>query len=143
MPSFSADLNPELIEEEKKKAKESRRHSVISSLLRAEKEKVKYRKPKDLDRSYQDELRRLELAEERRKRQMEMLERIKNRRMSEFAQQNDDGSPHFEDCEYKPLRCFQHHQLERFYCLAFYSTTPPKNICDLQYFIRNFFSFLF
>ena len=99
IPSFSTDLNPELIEEEKKKAKETRRQSVITGLIKAESQKAKWRKP-ELDKSYEDELRRQELAEERRKRQMEMLERIRNRKMDELALQEDDGSPHFEDCKY-------------------------------------------
>ena len=99
IPSFSADLNPELIEEEKKKAKETRRQSVITGLIKAESQKAKWRKP-EIDKSYEDELRRQELAEERRKRQMEMLERIRNRKMDELALQEDDGSPHFEDCKY-------------------------------------------
>ena len=111
IPSFSADLNPELIEEEKKKAKETRRQSVITGLIKAESQKAKWRKP-ELDKSYEDELRRQELAEERRKRQMEMLERIRNRKMDELALQEDDGSPHFEDCKYHSQQGL--HRLEKY-----------------------------
>ena len=59
----------------------------------------KWRKPGQIDSSYADELRRLELAEERRKRQMEMFDRLKNRRQTLNGDYDDDGSPNFEDCK--------------------------------------------
>ncbi|XP_060607634.1 glutamic acid-rich protein-like isoform X2 [Ruditapes philippinarum] len=101
LPVLSGDLNPELIEKEKKERKENKRKSVLASLIGSEKTIKKWRKPGHLDSSYADELRRLELAEERRKRQMEMFERLKNRRVSNFSDAFDDGSPRFEDCKIK------------------------------------------
>ena len=38
---------------------------------------------------------------------MEMLERIRNRKMDELALQEDDGSPHFEDCKYRKFGNFR------------------------------------
>ena len=100
VPSFSADLNPELIEEEKKRSKETRRKSMINQLIKSETQAKKWKKPPKRDTSYDDELRRQELAEERRKRQLEMLERIRNSKMNIREGEEDDESPHFEDCEY-------------------------------------------
>jgi hypothetical protein len=34
---------------------------------------------------------------------MEMFERLKNRRVSNFSDAFDDGSPRFEDCKFKLL----------------------------------------
>ncbi|XP_053398202.1 calponin homology domain-containing protein DDB_G0272472-like [Mercenaria mercenaria] len=101
LPSLFADLNPELIEKEKEKfeRKEKRRKFVLANLLSNDKAVRKWRKPGKVDSSYADELRRLELAEERRKRQMEMFERLKNRRLSPVNAAFDDGTPRFEDCE--------------------------------------------
>lgn len=99
LPSLSADLNPEFIEKEKQERKEKRRKSVLANLIGTDKAARKWRKPGALDRSYADELRRLELAEERRKKQMEMFDRLKNRKMSVLGEAFDDGSPRFEDCK--------------------------------------------
>ncbi|KAL3882407.1 hypothetical protein ACJMK2_028750, partial [Sinanodonta woodiana] len=49
------------------------------------------------DRSYEDELRRAELAEERRKRQLDMLEKLRNKRTMLQEEEDDIMSPHFED----------------------------------------------
>ena len=97
-PSLSADLTPELVIEEKKQTKEKRIKSVIEQKIKTENKAKKWGKPKK-DTSYEDELRRQEIAEERRRRQMEMLERLKGRQMEQFDGQEDDGSPHFEDCK--------------------------------------------
>ena len=106
LPAITADLIPELIEEEKKQTKDKRRKNVIDRKIKTENKGKKWQKPKKLDSSYDDELRRQELAEERRKRQMEMLERLKGRQMEQFDGQEDDGSPHFEDCEFRDLFFF-------------------------------------
>ena len=58
------------------------------------------RKKFQRDTSYEDDLRRQELAEKRKQKQMEMLEKMKARKNqmgSEFTQA--DGMPSFEDCK--------------------------------------------
>ena len=97
-PAISADLTPELVIEEKTEKKEKRRTSLIEQKIKTDTKGKKWGKPKK-DTSYEDELRRQEIAEERRRRQMEMLERLKGRQMEQFEGQEDDGSPHFEDCK--------------------------------------------
>lgn len=101
LPSLSADLNPEFIDKEKEKQdrKEKRRKTVLANLIGTDKAAKKWRKPGKLDSSYADELQRLELAEERRKKQMEMFDRLKNRKMSLLGEALDDGLPRFEDCK--------------------------------------------
>lgn len=99
LPTLAGDLNPELIEKEKQEKKEKRRKGVLAHLLNTDKAAKKWKKPGQLDSSYADELRRLELAEERRKKQMEMFERLKNRKHNLLGDVDDDGTPRFEDCK--------------------------------------------
>ena len=99
LPSLTQDLNPELLEK-KKEAKEKRRKAVLANLIATDNTIRKWRKPASRDTTYLDELRRLELAEERRKKQMEMYERLKSRKHSIFGYATEDGSPSFEDCKY-------------------------------------------
>lgn len=105
MASLSSDLTPELIEKQKVEKKEQRRKAVLSSLISTDNAVKLWKKPVTLDKSYADELRRLELAEERRKKQMEMFERIKNNKTSMLGDGMDDGMPRFEDCKYTVTDC--------------------------------------
>ncbi|XP_052810083.1 DNA ligase 1-like isoform X8 [Mya arenaria] len=92
-----ADLNPELIAKEKKENSEKKRKKVLAKLISTDHAVKKWRKPGNRDSSYTDELRRLELAEERRKKQQEMFERLKARKLITMNGDQDDGSPKFED----------------------------------------------
>lgn len=76
---------------------------VLASLISSDNAGKKWRKPGQLDSSYADELRRQELAEERRKKQMEMYERLKNRRLTGSGDMNGDSFANFEDCKFALL----------------------------------------
>lgn len=105
LPSLLGTLNPELIEQEKRDRKEQQRRNTLSKLISGDKAAKKFRKPGKLDNSYSDELRRLELAEERRKKQMEMYEKLKNRKQQSIYGDLDDGSPRFEDYGFLSKYC--------------------------------------
>jgi len=75
--------------------------SVLANLIGTETAVKKWRKPGTHDSSYADELRRQELAEQRRKKQQEMYERLKARKSAMTDNlDDDDGSPKFEDCKF-------------------------------------------
>ncbi|XP_052810077.1 caldesmon-like isoform X3 [Mya arenaria] len=100
-----ADLNPELIAKEKKENSEKKRKKVLAKLISTDHAVKKWRKPGNRDSSYTDELRRLELAEERRKKQQEMFERLKARKLITMNGDQDDGSPKFEDYGFLAKYC--------------------------------------
>ncbi|WAR07649.1 LOW QUALITY PROTEIN: hypothetical protein MAR_017607 [Mya arenaria] len=78
---------------------EEKEEKVLAKLISTDHAVKKWRKPGNRDSSYTDELRRLELAEERRKKQQEMFERLKARKLITMNGDQDDGSPKFEDCK--------------------------------------------
>jgi len=78
--------------------------SVLANLIGTETAVKKWRKPGIHDSSYADELRRQELAEQRRKKQQEMYERLKARKSAMTDNlDDDDGSPKFEDCKFTTM----------------------------------------
>ncbi|XP_052242008.1 trichohyalin-like isoform X2 [Dreissena polymorpha] len=98
LPTLSDDLNPELIAKEKQAKKERRRKSVLAAFIDvANQSTKKLRKPGIRDSSYTDELQRLELAEERRRKQQAMFERLKHRKSFSMEAGDSDGLSRFED----------------------------------------------
>ncbi len=55
---------------------------------------------KPLDKSYEDELRRQELAEERRRKQQEMYDKLKSKKTTRGSSAGSNGEPKFEDCKF-------------------------------------------
>ena len=84
-------------------AKSDRHSKRRTSLLTPGQLKVqkKFGKPVR-DTSYADELRREQEAERRRQKQMEMLEKMKNRKQTADGHEDDDEHGHnFEDCKFE------------------------------------------
>lgn len=93
---------------EKEKKHKSRRGTLVTPIPKFPTQKLKLGRFRR-DTSYEDELRKFELAEKRRQKQMEMLEKLKTKRHHhDIDVDDDDDSPNFEDCKFmivflKPL----------------------------------------
>ncbi|XP_033741631.1 uncharacterized protein LOC117328267 isoform X3 [Pecten maximus] len=110
VPPLPADIPPPLpdldsINKSNKKIDKRRRASIQTPIVQKLEKKLK-RRQFSKDTSYEDELRKQELAEQRRQKHMEMLEKARARRLQgDMDGEGDEDGPNFDDYGFLAKYC--------------------------------------